>query len=314
MKKPAIEINKLTKIFGKHVVLNEIDLKIPADKIFGIIGESGSGKTTLLKAIVGFLQPENGNIEFEGKDIKKNMRNVKERFGFATQDNCFYPKLTVKENLEFFGSLYSLTPSITHKNTDKLLKFVELDDARETLAENLSSGMQRRLDIACSLIHDPQVLIMDEPTQDLDPILRKEIVKLIQKINDEGTTVILTSHLLYEAEILCDEIAILHEGKILEVGTPSQLKNMYSKNEEIHLESYPGKYESIVRYIKSEPIEKIEKRGHKIIIYTKNAAPILQKLLRALERSRENIINLDVRRPSLNEVFEALVKKGVKNE
>src|SRR3989338_10809493 len=310
MKTPLIEIKKVTKIFCRNTVLNDVDLNIPQNKIFGIIGESGSGKTTLLKSIIGFVKPDSGIITFEGREVSRSMETIRERFGFASQENCFYPKLNVRENLEFFGTLYGLSSKLIDSNIKKLLKFVELEDAEKTLAENLSSGMQRRLDIACSLINNPKVLIMDEPTQDLDPVLRKEIVNLIRKINENGTAVILTSHLLFEAEVLCDEIAILHQGKVLEVGTPEQLKNMYSKNQEIHFETSPGRYDLIIKQLSDEKsIERVEHKGNKVILYTPKAEIVLKKLLIVISKMGEELIDVDLRKPSLNEVFESLVSK-----
>lgn len=310
MKTPLIELKKVTKIFGKNVVLSEVDLNIPQNKIFGIIGESGSGKTTLLKTMIGFVRPDNGAVFFEGKEVNKNMRIIRDRFGFASQDNCFYPKLNARENLEFFGTLYGLNRDTIKSNINRLLKLVELEDAEYTVGENLSSGMQRRLDIACSLMNNPKVLIMDEPTQDLDPVLRKDIINLIRKINDNGTTVILTSHLLFEAEILCDEIAILHQGKILEIGTPDQLKAMYSKNQEIHLETNPGRYDLLLNNLKGDKnIVHVQHKGHKLVIFTPKAELVLKKLLAIISRSREDLVDVDLRKPSLNEVFESLVTK-----
>ena|SRR3989344_2920967 len=310
MKTPLIEVKKLTKIFGKNVVLNDVDLDIPQNKIFGIIGESGSGKTTLLKSLIGFVKPESGTILFEGKEISRNMGAIRERFGFASQDNCFYPKLNIVENLEFFGTLYGISKENIKASISKLLKFVELEDSKYTLAENLSSGMQRRLDIACSLINNPKVLIMDEPTQDLDPVLRKEIANLIKRINENGTTVILTSHLLFEAEVLCDEIAILHQGKILEMGTPDQLKAMYSKNQEIHLKTSPGRYDLILKGLRGDKsISHVQHKGHKIIIFTPKAEHVLKRLLSVVVRCGEELVDVDLRKPSLNEVFESLVAK-----
>ncbi|MBU1255382.1 ABC transporter ATP-binding protein, partial [Patescibacteria group bacterium] len=214
-----IEIKDLSKRFGKHQVLDNITLSIPQQKIFGIIGESGSGKTTVLKTIIGFWRADKGHISFEGRDLDKDTKFIRQIVGFATQDNCVYPKLTVKENLEYFGALSNVPRSTLKSNIDKVLNFVELYFAKNELAENLSGGMQRRLDIACALIHNPRILILDEPTEDLDPLLRRDILKLIRKINADQTTVIITSHLLDETDELCDEIAILHQGRLLKVGT-----------------------------------------------------------------------------------------------
>ena len=207
-----LKLQNIDKSFGKHNVLSGVNLEIKQGKIIGIIGVSGSGKTTILRLIIGFYRPTKGEIIFNGINIKKQMNIIDRNFGFATQDNSFYKELTVEENIKFFGKLYGLTNDFLKLNIDTVLDFVDLYEAKRVLARNLSGGMQRRLDMACALIHDPTVLILDEPTEDLDPILRAEILRLIKKINSKGTTIIFTTHLLDEAEFLCDDVAIISNG------------------------------------------------------------------------------------------------------
>jgi len=307
-----IEIKDLTKRFGNHLVLDKINLSIPQQKIYGIIGESGSGKTTLLKTIVGFWKSDKGKVLFEGRDLDKDTKFIRQIVGFATQDNCVYPKLTVKENLEYFGSLSNVPKATLKSNIEKVLKFVELDFALNELAENLSGGMQRRLDIACALIHNPRILILDEPTEDLDPILRRDILRLIRKINSDSTTVIITSHLLEETEELCDEIAILHQGRVLKTGSPEQLRSSFSKDEEIHLRLESKKYTSIMNQIKKhkKQISDMKAVDGKLIVTTRNAEPILLEILRIIDRSKDKLIEVDVRKASLGEVFEGLIKQN----
>src|SRR3989344_1218558 len=151
-----IQIVNVTKEFGKNVVLDKVSLDIPARKIYGIIGESGSGKTTLLKTIIGYWKPDDGEVLYEGRSLEKDMKFIKQIVGFATQDNCVYPKLTVRENLEYFGSMSNVPSNTLERNTDKILELVELKNAENKLAEELSGGMMRRLDIACALIHNIQ--------------------------------------------------------------------------------------------------------------------------------------------------------------
>ena len=307
-----IEIKDLTKKFGNHLVLDNVNLSIPQQKIFGIIGESGSGKTTLLKSIVGFWKIDSGDIIFEGRNLSKNEKFIRQIVGFATQDSGVYPKLTVKENLEYFGSLSNVPKETLKNNIEKVLKFVELEHAKNELAENLSGGMQRRLDIACSLIHNPRILILDEPTEDLDPLLRREIMELIRKINSDSTTVIITSHLLDETEALCDEIAILHQGKVLKTGTPEQLRNSFSKEEEIILELESKKYAGIVNKLKThkKKVTSTKIENGKLVIRAKNAEPVLIEIIRWVESSKEKLVEVDVRKASLGEVFESLVRKS----
>lgn len=304
-----IEIKGVTKEFGKNTILNKINLEIPPRKIFGIIGESGSGKTTLLKTLIGYWKPDDGEIFYEGRNLEKDIKFIKQIVGFATQDNCVYPKLTVRENLEYFGAMCNVPNNTLHRNIDKILDLVELKHADNKLAEELSGGMQRRLDIACALIHNPKILILDEPTEDLDPLLRRDIMDLIKKINENDTTVIITSHLLDETDQLCDEIAILHDGRVLETGTPDQLKDNYSKNEEIHLITRGRKYKSIVSKIKGKDILRAVVEGNKLIIYTKDAEKTLYHVLRAVDDT-DKLIEIDLKKPTLTEVFESLIKKA----
>lgn len=304
-----IEIKGITKEFGKNTVLDKINLEIPPRKIFGIIGESGSGKTTLLKTLIGYWKPDDGEIFYEGRNLEKDIKFIKQIVGFATQDNCVYPKLTVRENLEYFGAMCNVPNNTLQRNIDKILDLVELKNADNKLAEELSGGMQRRLDIACALIHNPKILILDEPTEDLDPLLRRDIMDLIKKINENDTTVIITSHLLDETDQLCDEIAILHDGRVLEAGTPDQLKDNYSKNEEIHLITRGRKYKTIVSKLKEKGVTKAVVEGNKLIIYSKDAEKTLYHVLRAVDET-DRLIEIDLKKPTLTEVFESLVKKA----
>lgn len=224
-KEVLIQATNITKKFGQNVVLDGLNLDIPLGKIFGIVGINGSGKTTLLKILIGYYKPEKGTILYTGEDISKRLNDVRATFGFATQSNCFYLKLTVWENLFYFGRMYGLNDDVIRKNIQTILPLVKLEDAKNVLAENLSTGMQRRLDIACALIHNPHVLILDEPTEDLDPSLRREMLETIKSISREHkTTIILTSHLLEEVEYVCDDVAILHNGKIVKVGNIQAFK------------------------------------------------------------------------------------------
>lgn len=308
--KGAIRVEGLVKKFGKNLVLNGVDMDISPGDLFGIIGVNGSGKTTLLKTLIGFYRPTKGIVSFRGHNIKDVSDEIKMSFGFASQENSFYGKLNVEENIKYFGGLYGLTNEFVDAHIENVLRLVDLYDARKTLANNLSNGMKRRLDIACALIHDPPVLILDEPTQDLDPALRKGMLKLIKKINGNGTTVVLTSHLLWEVEALCSKVAVLAEGRILKVGSPNRLRESYTKNHEIHLETHPGKYDKLIKGLRN--IKKVVKEEHKVLLYTPNPEKVLKQLLVKIHKNKEKIIDISVRKPSLSEVFSEILRKNVK--
>ncbi|MEK6940366.1 MAG: ABC transporter ATP-binding protein [Nanoarchaeota archaeon] len=310
MAMPLLQFKDVTKQFGKHLVLDKVSFDIYYKDIFGLIGLSGCGKTTILNIIIGFYKETKGNVYFHGEKIKTKRKIIQGLFGFASQGSSFYGKLTVKENLEYFGLMYNMPVETIDRRINELLNLVELSYAKDTIAENLSTGMQRRLDIACAMIHNPEVLILDEPTEDLDPVLRKEMLALIKKINnDEGTTIIITSHLLGEVELICSEIAIIQTGKIIEMGTPDQIKKAYSKNQEIHIMSKPGNYDKLIKNIGQTDISKIIKKPHKIVIYTPNGQQVLHRVMQAIKRCNEEIIEISLAKPSLEEVFEAVTQK-----
>lgn len=321
----VFKITNLTKVFGKHVVLDDVNFDIRTGEVFGIIGSSGSGKTTLLNNLIGFQRPELGDIlfreehllEFKEEDafvsVYRKPFDLKRIIGFAAQTPSYYEELTPVENLEYFGALHNLSADALQTNITTLLSLMEIEEFKHVPAKNLSGGMGRRLDIACALIHDPRVLILDEPTSDLDPVLRNHIWKLIQKINKKGTTVILASHHLREIEVLCDRIVILKEGKVLEIGTTDELKDKISKNEEIHLESFPGNYEELAK-ITSPDISKIKNKKEELVVYTQKPEQVLKVLLNRMENLKEKIIDIRVNKPSLDDVFVTLTESKEKKE
>ena len=319
MPTPVYKIKGVSKVFDKRVVLDNIDLEVEGGEILGLIGASGSGKTTLLNIMVGFLKPEAGEVTFRSEHLLDNDENgkgfksvfndndsLKKTLGMAAQVPSFYTTLTVTENLQYFGALYDLSNEVMKSNISTLINLMDLQGSEHKLAKNLSGGMQRRLDMACAMIHDPKLLILDEPTADLDPLLRNHIWRLVRKINKRGTTIILASHHLSELELLCSRIAILKEGKLLAVGTPNEIKQRFSQNEEIHLETFPGNYEEISKIKNAEAskhIAKMEDKGTKLVIYTSKPEMVLNALMRRLEELKETIVDLKVTRPSLDEIF-----------
>jgi len=317
---PILRIQHLTKRFGKNTVLKGVSLDIHEGEIFGLVGASGSGKTTLLRNLIAYLAPEEGDVKFRydyfiktrGKSSKplyasvfKQEKLAKNLFGFASQEPSFYKKLTVKENLQYFGSLYNLPKKALETNTKVLLVLMDLKHAENALAGELSGGMERRLDIACALIHDPEVLILDEPTSDLDPLLRDHIWSLVQKINKKGTTIILASHHLSEVETFCSRIAIIKNGRIIDVASPARLKTKYADSQEIKIQTYPGAYNNIAKAIKGpgSKVFDIKIKGSELIIYSDQPQIVIHELLHTLETMKEELIDIKVSRPGLDELF-----------
>ncbi|MBN2457821.1 ABC transporter ATP-binding protein [Candidatus Woesearchaeota archaeon] len=323
MSNDVIKVINVTKRFGKKTVLDDVNLDIMSGEIFGIIGMSGSGKTTLLNTIIGFLQPEGGDVMFklehllsfsnderQFRSVFSSENDVKKSFGFAAQTPSIYAKLTCFENMEYFGHLYNLSHDVRRTNIEILLKLMGIHDSKHVQAINLSGGMLKRLDIACALIHDPKILILDEPTADLDPLLRKQMWKLIKQINEKGTTIILSSHFLDELELLCDRVGILLNGHIIMAGTPDQIKCHFTNDQEIKLETTPGKYKEIIEKLnhtgKNLSISSMDVVDNKLVIYTSAPERSLHQVLHIVEEMDEILLDVTVEKPSLQEVLEKL--------
>ncbi len=317
MSDSIIKVENLSKKFGKHKILKNIDLEIKQGEIYGIIGMSGSGKSTLLNLLTDLLNPDTGKISYKLEksnnfyQLSQKPDEIKKLFGYSFQDPSFHSMLTVQENLEHFATLYGLPKKFGIENTNVLLKLVELDEAKHSFGKDISGGMQKRLCFACSLIHSPKILFLDEPTSNLDPVLRKETWDILKKINKNGTTIVIASQLLTELETFCDRICIINNGEIIKEGTVDKVKQEYTQNTEIHLESLPGNYDKMVAELKEKnlPIPKTLNKESKLIIYTPEAEKVLHTLLHIIEKNKETLLDIDLNKPSLAEVFESLVSK-----
>lgn len=223
-----VKTENLVKHFdnGKIKAIDGLDLKIKEGEIYAFIGANGTGKSTALNMISGILSPTSGSIEVFGLEIPKKRNIVTKYMGIAPQEYSIYLDLTVEENILFFADLYGVEKKAAKKRMNELLVILKLDDRKKSAAKTLSGGMKRRVSIACSLIHDPKLVIFDEATVGVDPILRQWFWEYFEEIRNKGTTIIITSHVMDEAE-RADRIGLLRAGKLIEEGTPAELKEKY---------------------------------------------------------------------------------------
>ena len=216
----SIETRQLTKKFKEKVAVDGINLQIKKGELFALLGTNGAGKTTTIKMLSGLILPTSGDIEIENMDMKKDIFKVKEILNVSPQETAIAPNLTVKENLEFMAGVYQI--SNKEKKIDELIKQFKLEEILNKRTKTLSGGWQRRLSIAISLINNPKILFLDEPTLGLDVIARKELWKVINELKGK-ITIILTTHYMEEAESLSDRIGIMANGKLVDVGTSEDL-------------------------------------------------------------------------------------------
>lgn len=229
--KNIISISSLSKSFGHQVALDKIDLTIGEGEIFGFLGPSGAGKTTTINILTGQMKADSGVVEVLGKESWKINSNDLRQIGIMSDSVGFYEKLTVWDNLSFFANFHQV-PMV---EVEELLKRLELYDARKSKAEELSTGMKQRLFLIRAILHQPKLLFLDEPTSGLDPTLSRKVHQILLDFKGRGTTIFLTTHDMEEATKLCDRLGLLHQGKLVEYGTPQEIISKHSQEEMVEL-------------------------------------------------------------------------------
>lgn len=220
-----LSINKLKKSYGTLVAVNGIELEIKKGEIFGLLGPNGAGKSTTISMIATLLKADEGEILIEGMPIEEDLLAYKRRIGIVPQDIALYPMLTGLENLKFWGSSYGLKGKELKKRIEIISEIIGISERLSSPVETYSGGMKRRLNIGAALLHEPDILIMDEPTVGIDPQSRNHILEAVKSLNQSGMTIIYTSHYMEEVEFLCDRLAIVDHGEIIAAGTKEAIKN-----------------------------------------------------------------------------------------
>ncbi|ASJ15582.1 ABC transporter ATP-binding protein [Thermococcus chitonophagus] len=216
----ALAVKGLRKRYGSFEAVRGISFKVEKGEIFGLIGPNGAGKTTTIKLIVGLLRPDGGEVKLLGREMPN--KDVLRRVGYMPQELALYMNLTVEENLEFYSRLYGLSKREFNQRKDWTLKFVGLDKFKDRIVRELSGGMQRRVSLACALIHEPEFLILDEPTVGVDPNLRANFWGYFRQLTESGASILITTHYMDEA-VNCDRIAVMMKGKIVTIASPQEI-------------------------------------------------------------------------------------------
>ncbi len=220
MANTILEVNKLKKSYDDQAVVDGISFKVKEGEVFGMLGPNGAGKSTTLEMIEGLRPIDSGEVTLAGVDVAANPQDVKQIIGVQRQTSAFFDKLKLSEQLEMFAGLYN-----RKVDPNELLEEVQLADKAKSYPENLSGGQRQRFSIAVALVNEPKVIFLDEPTTGLDPQARRNLWELVQNIQKKGITVVLTTHYMEEAEVLCDRVAVMDEGKIIALGSPKKLIN-----------------------------------------------------------------------------------------
>ncbi len=223
MNESAIKIESLTKQFEDKTALENLTMQVGKGELFGLLGPNGAGKTTTINILCGLIKPTSGTATIYGYDVQKETQKVKELIGVCTQETAIYPYLTGAENLELFGNLNGMSRKALKERSKMLLDKMGLVEDAKRVAAKYSGGMKRRLSLTLALIHDPQVVFLDEPTVAMDPQSRHAVWDFIKEQKTQGKTIVLTTHYMEEAEELCDRVGIIDHGKLIALGTPKEL-------------------------------------------------------------------------------------------
>jgi lipooligosaccharide transport system ATP-binding protein len=277
-KEILVEAENLTKKFDALVAVDGINFQIFKGESFGFLGPNGAGKTTTMKMMNGVSPPSAGNLTVAGMDVRENGRKIKCMIGVAPQEDNLDPDFTVFQNLTVYARYFDIQEEEAKKRAEELLKFVQLEEKRDVIINNLSAGMKRRLIIARALLNEPQVLILDEPTTGLDPQARHLIWEKIRSLKKQGVTVILTTHYMDEASQLCDRLIIMDHGKIIEEGKPAELLQKHAGEEVLEVAYSEEVMKLLQQTFDSARIEVV---GDKIHVFTSHPRGAFSKMLKA---------------------------------
>src|SRR6266567_2994633 len=297
---PAIEVQDLCKSFGNFRAVDHLTLSVMQGEIFGLLGPNGSGKTTTINMISGLSVPTSGEVRVMGNDVRHNARQVHQILGSVPQETALYEELTAWANMDFHADLFGIRRKEKKGRITKLLELVQLLDRKDSRVGTFSGGMKRRLALARALLHDPQLIYLDEPTLGVDVQARRVIWDYILSLRDQGKTVLITTNYLEEAQALCERLAIIDHGKLITVDTPDHLKQTFGGTilelETTHL------FENVERIKELPGVKEVQREGRRMKVTTAGVDHIVPQIVNIVSQDAE-LRDLAVREPTLDEIF-----------
>ncbi len=302
----AIEIENLTKIFDKFTAVNNVGFKVKKGDVFGFLGPNGSGKTTVIRMIMGLISPTSGTGKVLGYDITTDNEKIRSHIGYMSQKFSLYDDLTVDENLDFYAGVYCVPKGKIDKKKKEILEMADLVGKENMITLNLSGGWKQRLALGCSIIHEPEILLLDEPTGGVDPIARRQFWDVIYDLSKKGVTVLVTTHYMDEAEH-CNSIGFLYYGNILSLDTPNAMKEKIIDGDIVEIK-VNNTLKSIELLKEKCNVRDASVYGAGIHVMTKPGVNLIE-LKEYLIQNHINVISIKKVRPTLEDVFIFLVEK-----
>jgi len=306
-------VEDLWKSYGETEAVRGLTFKISRGEFFGLLGPNGAGKSTTIGILSGLIEPTRGHISISGFDLFSSPMEAKARLGLVPQNFALYPTLSARDNLVFFGRIYGLKGKHLRERIARVLEIVELTDRAKQTVATFSNGMKRRLNIAAGLLHEPEILILDEPTVGVDPQSRNAILERLDSLNQSGVTVLYTTHYIEEAQRLCDRVAILDQGKMMALDSPARLIQDLGRGI-IQIEFNTGIDEKLLDQIKRIGVVRVVDDQKKIIHIETDQPDQASRELLELMKTRDGLLKtLDISEPNLETVFIHLTGRNLRN-
>jgi ABC-2 type transport system ATP-binding protein len=309
----VLECRDLHKSYGDRKAVDGVGFHIDLGETYGLLGPNGAGKTTTISMICGLLKRDTGEVAVVGESIDVGETAAKKWIGYVPQDLAIYPDLSAEENLAFFGKLYGLSGTDLRNRIDQVLEVTGLVDRREDKTEEYSGGMKRRLNIGIGLLHEPRLLILDEPTVGVDPQSRNAILDSVEELSGEGMAVLYTTHYMEEAERLCDRVGIIDQGQLKAEGTRRELVNLVGERDRVRVAA-EGALQAATSAVQAvDGVEEVSLHEGVIDMLTTNAGVILPAILDVVVGAGATVKGVDVIEPDLEAVFLHLTGKALRD-
>ncbi|WP_335872991.1 ABC transporter ATP-binding protein [Bacillus sp. 2205SS5-2] len=309
-----MEVVNLTKQYKQQKVVESVNMYLESGETVGLLGPNGAGKSTTISMISSLVTPTKGDVRLHQESILKNPNKLRKVLGVVPQEIALYSDLSARENLEFFGRVHRMKGKILKDKVDEVLKQIGLTDRQKDLVKTFSGGMKRRLNIGIALLHDPELLIMDEPTVGIDPQSRKYILETVKRLNrEQNMTILYTSHYMEEVEFLCDRIYIMDKGDIIASGTQEEIKNILSSEQTIVV-VVERLEEAFIQRLKAEPvIQRVNVVDETVSVVVPKEVHLFSKLFNLAEETNTVLTSIDVQKPSLEDVFLHLTGRALRD-
>ena len=302
---PIIETKNLQRVFGSTIAIDDLTIHINKGEIFGLVGPDGAGKTTTLRIFAGIMDPTRGSVNVLGYDINEEANKIKSHIGYMAQSFSLYGDLSVEENLNFFADVYGVSGQVREERIEKLLEFAQLTQFKKRRAGRLSGGMQKKLGLACTLIHEPDILLLDEPTLGVDPVSRREFWDILTELHVKGVTIVVTTPYMDEAE-RCSRIGLIYEGNLIESGTPEKIKKLVPG--EILQIQVDNRGEARKLLGEQSAIMEIQSYGTLLHVFVEEAQAMLEEIRSLLEDAGIQVQMIRQIEPRVEEAFISLIK------